>query len=122
MSRLHTPTQESKLSTVCDGLLESVLGSLKPLLLGHTPDSAPSEARTLSPANETSVGLLLELALITGVTVSTVHLIVATVLIHYLHSSAFCFCGLLVGQRQRYIHVVTCTAPHRALTVPPTMQ
>ncbi|XP_064405997.1 DNA-dependent protein kinase catalytic subunit-like isoform X2 [Halichondria panicea] len=62
--------KESKLSTVCDGLLESVLGSLKPLLLGHTPDSAPSEARTLSPANETSVGLLLELALITGVTPS----------------------------------------------------
>ncbi len=93
---LRTPTQKSKLSTVCDGLLESVLGSLKPLLLGHTPDSAPSEARTLSPANETSVGLLLELALITGVTVSMYINKIEICLIHIstLQPSAFIDCLL----------------------------
>ena len=62
--------QEHKVSRVCDSLLESVLGTLKPLLLGHTPESHPSEHRSLTPADEHTTGLLLQLALHVGIAVS----------------------------------------------------
>ena len=58
------------MSHVCDALLESVLGTLKPLLLGHTPESHSFEHRSLTPADEHTTGLLLQLALHVGVAVS----------------------------------------------------
>lgn len=81
-----------KLSTVCNGLLQSVLGSLKPLLLDHTS----FEARSLSPANERSAGLLLELALLTGVTVC-----IRAIYIVYMHArsvlhSLHVYCHIVV--------------------------
>lgn len=66
---LSTPhIQGHTADSVVHKLLESVLGTLKPLV-SHSPSSSESGVGLLSPASEQSVGLLLELALEMGITV-----------------------------------------------------
>ena len=59
--------------TVCTKLLESVLGTLKPLVASFTVTCHRSvDQGSLSPASEHSTGLLLQLALDIGITVGII--------------------------------------------------